>query len=188
MTVATLAPRQPASLLRPPVHRKSPTILKRPRFHAAAKKTTTTNSIDTKPVLLRNLRNYYARRRPSMSISNKAPEESSADRKVQFFPRVRVKRIPNRLSYSDEDRLSLWVPKKELKRMVLKNHAEYAYEGQDWQSAPEEADFRQRNGELVHPFYLWAEQEDKAAATSGEESDASSEADGPDDDSSMDEC
>ena len=161
MTTATLVPQQPASLLR--VHRRGPTILKRPRLHETKK-----SSKDSKPILLHNLRNYYARRRPSMSISNKAPEEPSSERKVKFYPKVRVKRIPSRLAYSAEDKVSLWVPKKELKRMVLRNHAEYAFEGQDWQRAPEEDDFK--NGK--HPFYVWAEHE--AAADREEESDDAS--------------
>ena len=55
--------------------------------------------------------------------------------------------------------------------MVVRNHAEYAYEGQEWQKAPEEHDFPQRNGKLVHPLYVWAEQEEAA----GSESDASLE-------------
>ena len=146
MTTSSLQQR-PSSVIR-----ASPTILKRPRYHEVKK-------TSSKPVLLRNLRNYYARRRPSMSISNKAPpEDPPTDRKVQFFPKVRVKRIPSRFSYSDEDRLSMWLPKKELKQMVMRNHAEFAFEGQDWQKAPEEEEFGQRNGELIHPFYVWAEQ------------------------------
>lgn len=174
MTTATLVPQRPARHVRSTVsaHRRGPTILKRPRFHETKK-----SSKESKPVLLHNLRNYYARRRPSMSISNKAPELPATDRKVQFYPKVRVKRIPSRFAYSAEDKVSLWVPKKELKQMVLRNHAEYAYEGQDWQKAPEEDDFRQRNGKLVHPFYLWAERE---AAADGE-SDASMEANDSDD-------
>ena len=166
------------------VQRRGPTILKRPRYHVVKKIHST-----AKPVLLRNLRNYYARRRPSsVSINphNKAqaaassyegePEEEP-NRKVQFYPRVRVKRIPSRLSYSQEDRLSMWVPKKELKQMVMKNHAESAFEGQDWQKAPEEEDFGERDGKLVHPFYVWAER------TSGTETDQSEEEDMDDEES-----
>lgn len=156
MTTSTLQQR-PSGVIR-----ASPTILKRPRYHEVRK-------TSTKPVLLRNLRNYYARRRPSMTISNKAPpEEPPTDRKVQFFPKVRVKRIPNRLSYTDETRASMWLPKKELKQMVMKNHAEFAFEGQDWQNAPEETNgFGLRNGELVHPFYVWAEQEEANSSSDG---------------------
>ena len=185
MTTATLLPQQQQQQQQPRVlqsssgtvvHRRGPTILKRPRYHENAKKTPLPAS---KPVLLRNLRNYYARRRPSMSISHKAMaavDEAAADsKKVQFFPRVRVKRIPSRFSYSAQDRLSLWVPKKELKQMVVRNHAESAFEGQDWQQAPEEDEFGQRNGQLVHPFYVWAEQE--AAASSEEESEGENEQD-----------
>lgn len=170
MTTSSLQQR-PSSVIR-----ASPTILKRPRYHEVKK-------ASTKPVLLRNLRNYYARRRPSMSISNKAPppEEAPTDRKVQFFPKVRVKRIPSRCSYSDEDRLSMWLPKKELKQMVMRNHAEFAFEGQDWQNAPEETNgFGLRNGELVHPFYVWAEREEANSSSSDGCSveDDSSESDG----------
>lgn len=160
------------AVLRPSA-RRGPTILKRPRFHEAKVPASHTKPV---PVLLRNLRLRYARRRPSMSISNKAPTAESSstdDRKVQFYPKVRVKRIPSRFAYSEEDRVSLWVPKKELKHMIIRNQAEFQYEEetyQDWQKAPEEDDFRQRNGKLVHPFYVWVEQE--AAAS---DSDASAE-------------
>ena len=178
MTTASLQQR-PASVIR--ARPTAPTILKRPR--EVKKKVANA----TKPVLLRNLRNYYARRRPSMSISNKAPpqEEPPTNRKVQFFPKVRVKRIPSRCSYSDEDRLSMWLPKKVLKQMVMRNHAEFAFEGQDWQNAPEETNgFAETgNGELVHPMYVWAEEQEQ------QEEEASSSSDdnamlSPEDDSS----
>lgn len=171
MTTASLQQR-PASVVR-----ASPTILKRPRYSELKKAPNA-----TKPVLLRNLRNYYARRRPSMNISNKAPpsEDPPTDRKVKFFERVRVKRIPNRLSYSEEDKVSLWFPKKDLKELINKNHAEYAFEGYDWQNAPEENDgFGLRNGELVHPFYVWAQQEEASHSSGSEET--------PEDDSSSEE-
>ena len=117
-----------------------------------------------------------------MSRSNKAPppeDYPSTDRKVQFTSKVRVKRIPHRFSYSDEDRLSMWLPKKELKQMIMRNHAEFAFEGHDWQNAPEETNGfgRLRNGELVHPFY--SQQEEEEESNSSSDSDAT-----PEDDSS----
>lgn len=159
MTTATLsAPQRPS--VRSAVHRK-PTILKRPRFHQVKKAT-------TQPVLLRNLRNRYARRRSSsinISTTNGNASDTAArdhdddnneeesSRRVCFHPRVRIKRVPSRLSYTEETRLAMWHSRKALKAMVSRNHAESAYEGRAWQEAPEEDEFTMQNGELVHPLY-----------------------------------
>lgn len=164
-TTTTSKAQRPVTILR----KKGTTILKRPRYHVVK------NTEDTKPVLLRNLRNYYcSRRRSSIGVNNnnnnntkKVPQVKSEDtlaatpitdsRKVQFYPRVRVKRIPSRLSYTDEARLSMWIPKKELKQMVSRNYAESAWEGQCWQEAPEEEEWTEQNGKLVHPLYIQAQ-------------------------------
>jgi hypothetical protein len=117
------------------------------------------------------IRERYARRRPSMTANAAAviPEEPRATR-VTFKPTVRVKRIPNVQSdYTEEERMAMWHTKKQLRDIVARASAEVAFEGRDWQNAPEEEDFVCQDGKLLHPLYVLAEE-------SSEESDGGEDA------------
>lgn len=98
----------------------------------------------------------------SSSTGSTQDQHEDHDRtvKVSFRPRVRVKRIPNRHSYSAADRQAMWMPKAELRAMIMRNHAQAAFERSNhWLKAPEENDFMLNdNGERVHPVELWAQQ------------------------------
>lgn len=110
-----------------------------------------------KPLLLNNLRNYYARRRPTMQPTSPSLISVSPQRfvKVRFESKVCIREIPNRRDYNKEDKKKIWTSRGELKRLMLKNHAEYVYEGRDWRNAPEEDEFGvDEDGQLIHPFHL----------------------------------
>ncbi|KAL7557645.1 hypothetical protein ACA910_001249 [Epithemia clementina (nom. ined.)] len=137
---------------------------------------------------LLNLRNYYARRRPtlkpplpsyqtpilivsseqedgddeeslsssssssSLSCASSAPVSSKG---VRFRSHVTIHEIPSRKEYSKADKRAIWTPRRELKKLILKNHTEFTFEGRDWRNAPEEEEFgRDEDGELVHPVHL----------------------------------
>ena len=112
---------------------------------------------------LKNVRNYYARRRPLMLQSScrtlVSPErlssQSSSSSKVHFHSDVLIHEIPSRKEYSNEDKRAIWMPRQELKQLILKNHQELAYEGRDWRNAPEEDEFgTDETGQVLHPMHL----------------------------------
>ncbi|KAL7557646.1 hypothetical protein ACA910_001250 [Epithemia clementina (nom. ined.)] len=141
----------------------------------------------TRPVLitgkLKNLRNYYARRRPALkppsssscrqptwivsseqeddndSLSSSSSSLSSSGvattKGVRFHSEVTIHEIPSRKEYTKADKRAIWTPRQELKKLILKNHTEFTFEGRDWRNAPEEEEFgRDEHGELVHPVHL----------------------------------
>ena len=112
------------------------------------------------PVLLtgklKNLRNYYARRRPTLKPPTPVLIVSSPEStRVRFRPRVFIREIPNRKDYSKADKRAIWMPRQELKKLILKNHTEFSFEGRDWRNAPEEDQFgTDEDGQLLHPVHL----------------------------------
>jgi len=112
-----------------------------------------------KPRLLKNLRNYYARRRPMMQPINRIIVSPERESKVRFVQKVSFHEIPNRRDYSKEDKKTIWTSRAELKRVMLRNHAEYMFEGKDWRNAPEEKDFaRDEQGQPIHPAHVQKKQ------------------------------
>lgn len=103
-----------------------------------------------------SIRNVYARRRsPSFERSARpvvvSPEPQTT---VRFSRVISIHEIPSHKDYSKEEKEAMWMPRLELKKLVRKNIAEVAFEGQDWRNAPEEEeeDFgSDGDGNPVHP-------------------------------------
>ncbi|KAL7569931.1 hypothetical protein ACA910_008592 [Epithemia clementina (nom. ined.)] len=105
---------------------------------------------------LRNLRNYYARRcSPHSIVSPPEQQLKQVHTRVRFQPNVVIREIPSRNDYSRDDKRAMWMPRQELKQLIQKNLAEYAYEGRDWRNALEEDEFcTNEQGQLLHPAEL----------------------------------
>lgn len=106
---------------------------------------------------LSSIRDVYSRRRPKLHTTPAKPIVVITERqaKVRFESEVDIYEIPSHNDYSKEEKQEIWMPRYELKRLILKNHAEYAYEGRDWRNAPEEDDFgADDNGNPLHPVHF----------------------------------
>lgn len=75
-------------------------------------------------------------------------------RTISFSPRVTILNIPNRDSYSPEERKTIWIPSQDLKQQTERNLVEFAAEGWFWQDAVEEDDMVHVDGVFIHPIHL----------------------------------
>ena len=117
-----------------------------------------------RPRLLTNLRTYYARRRPTMMVSS-STSTTTASSRVRFqLETNQVYHVPSHRAFSATEKRAIWTGRKELKRLLQKNHAEYAYEKKNtsscssyWKDAPEEDAFvPDQDGQPQHPVYATA--------------------------------
>ena len=146
---------QPKSILLNSRRGTSGSLVKRSCATFGRKSTSTSVLITGK---LKNLRNYYASRRPSIqprTIFVVPPEQPRRSSIVRFQPNALVCHIPSRKDYTKEERRAMWIPRRELKKLILKNHSEYAFEGRDWRTVPEEDEFgTDDQGQLIHPLQI----------------------------------
>jgi hypothetical protein len=79
----------------------------------------------------------------------------SGRRKIQFNEDVNVMPIPMRTEYSSRIKKRLWSGNSEIFANAQRNTLEFAYEGWDWRSVKEEAQFSRsvESGHLLHPVH-----------------------------------
>lgn len=93
-----------------------------------------------------------------MDVETKEEEEEVAsaegNRKITFSTHVSVIDIPNRDSYSMEERETIWMPSHDLRQMTEKNLLEFAAEGWFWENVVEEEGMEMVDGTFIHPIHL----------------------------------
>lgn len=75
--------------------------------------------------------------------------------RIQFKCYVKVAEIPHRDSYSPTQRMQMWNDCKTIRERAKVNRIEYDWEGTDWENAPEEDEFCNIDGNIVHPAHLF---------------------------------
>lgn len=75
--------------------------------------------------------------------------------RIQFKCYVKVAEIPHRDSYSPTQRMQIWNDCKTIRERAKVNRIEYDWEGTDWENAPEEDEFCNIDGNIVHPAHLF---------------------------------
>lgn len=86
---------------------------------------------------------------------HQTPVPTSVQRRIQFNEDVHVMPIPTRTEYSSRVKQRLWSGHSELYANAQRNSIEFAYEGWDWRSVKEEAQFSRsaESGQLLHPVH-----------------------------------
>lgn len=75
---------------------------------------------------------------------------------VQFVEHVCVTEIPNRNSYTLEQKQQMWNNSATIRNMAQRNMFEYNWEGRNWRQAMEEESFFEYYGSLIHPAHYQA--------------------------------
>ena len=80
--------------------------------------------------------------------------DDSGKRKIKFCPQLSIIDIPSRASYSNEERMTLWMPSQDLKQLTQRNLVEFAAEGWFWKNVVEEDGMVMVDGNFIHPIHL----------------------------------
>ena len=73
---------------------------------------------------------------------------------MSFESSVSVVTIPNKESYSERTKSSIWTQSWELEELAARNILEFQSEGWDYRKAIEEQDFVLYQDQLIHPVHV----------------------------------